>query len=210
MLCLCATLLVQACARERRATVYEPGRKWTFTLKNSDSTRVDTLTLDVFDETLYMSQTKIEWGQVFRSANRTTVSSEQTGVIDRSNSLLMKQEIWLHPYRSYAMRLSELVSFPQVNFPIRNGQVIESEVTPNEGWKELEGITVKGRVVVTGKVLYKRELLKDSCWKLNATGTSEAGDYSATFYFHPTKGFVYFNYDFKKYTCEIDLVAINF
>jgi hypothetical protein len=207
---LCFTLTLVSCNSELPGPVYVPDRTWTFTVANSDSAHIDTLTLDVVDETWNTFQTKIIWHQRIHHATGSTEIEEHTGVIDKPHHFLLPNEVWLHPYRSSYMRLTELVSFPQLKYPITDGQVVESTITPKHGWEELEGIEVRGRVTVTGKVSYKQAILKDSCWRLSATGRSTAGNYNATFYFSPTHGFVYFFYDFAKYTCTVDLVSVNF
>lgn len=208
-LVLCV-LIVISCQNESATPVYQPGRTWKFTVKNSLSEKLDTLTLSVFDERWHITQTKIVWRIARRDSNGSSVTEEQTGVIDRSNNIVGKNEIWLHPPRQDYLRLTELVAFPSVIVPVTQGQVIKNEVTPDEGWEELEGTHIKGTITVDGKVLYKGDVLRDSCLLLQAVGESEVGKYSAVYYFHPVKGFVYFFYDFKQYTCEIDLVSTNF
>ena len=108
------------------------------------------------------------------------------------------------------MRLLEMIAFPQVKIPITLNEVTHTDLTPKEGWEELEGVNVKGKVTPVGKVVYKKDTLQDSCWKLQTTGVSSVGNYSAVYYYHPAKGFVYFYYNFEKYTCEIDLISTNF
>ncbi len=203
-------LVILSREQERRAPVYVPGRQWVFTLKHSDSNHVDTLKLSVQDERWQITQTQITWYYSVSYATGRTVTTETTGVTDRSNSSFLKNEIWIHPPRSGYMRLSEMVAFPQVKFPITLNEVTHTDLTPKEGWAELEGVNVKGTVIPVGKVVYKQDMLQDSCWKLQATGVSSAGNYSAVYYYHPAKGFVYFYYDFDKYTCEIDLISTNF
>lgn len=157
-----------------------------------------------------MLQTKISWELEERDSLSSKTSTEDAGVFDNATIPFPKRELWMFPPRSGYLRHAELVAFPQVRFPVTQGVTIHREIKAVNRWEKLNGESVKGNVTVIGKVLYKSELLKDSCWKLQATGTSNAGTYAATYYFHPQKGFVYFLYDFKKCTCEIDLLSTNF
>jgi len=194
-----------------RGSVYQPGREWEFTSRNSHLPQLDKLTLKILDESWAVTQTKIEWVHNMALENGGyQVDSGQTGVIDQSGSDRTKSRVWIHPPRSEYFRRAELVPFPEVYLPIVDGYEYVSDLTPGKGWKELEGVKVKGLLKVNGKVLYKPELLQDSCWKIDASGKSSAGNYTAIYYYHEKRGFVFFQYHFGTDTCEINLVSMNF
>lgn len=207
-LALCTIIL--SCEDGNLSTIYVPGREWIFIVKSSPNQNVDTLTLSVLDEEWSLNQCKIQWILSTCKAEGSTVVTETTGVLDRSSSVFFPKEIWLHPPRMSYLRLTELVAFPQVIFPLKENQVFSSEIRPGDGWKELQGLTVHGCTRVAGKVSFLHPCILDSCWKLEASGSSEKGDYNAIYYYHSLIGFVYFHYDFGDYMCDIELVSVNF
>jgi hypothetical protein len=212
--------------------VYLPGREWDFIVKRTNSSVVDTLILRTFDETWEITQKKIEWKYIIKDPNTFTQITEETGVIDRRGSfftkIFLKNEIWIHPPRSSYLRLSEMVPFPQINFPIYKGQIINWEITPKkvkaknydssgkyigdsvpEEWKKLIGKTATGKIGVKGKIYYNNPIIKDSCWVLNAFGNSPIGTIKSKYYFSEKYGFVFFFYDFNDYKVEIILSGIK-
>ncbi len=207
---LLCTLLLVSCEEQHQQAIYVAAREWTFVVKNSQKPSVDTLVLTVCDDNWHLFQRKIRWSMREYHTKRLSAHSELTGVLDNSISFFFPNEIWIHPPRMSYLRLAELIAFPQVIFPIIDSQFYLSEIKPSKGWKELQGLTVHGRTKVTGKVLFQYPALRDSCWKLEASGSSEHGEYSAIYYYNPTLGFVYFHYDFHDYVCDIELISHNF
>jgi hypothetical protein len=203
------TISCLSCSALENPKIYSENREWRFTLSKSNSKFIDTISLKVFGESWKISQKKIEWNYSLRDSSGYSTITETTGVIDRSESSIFKKEIWIHPPRSTFMRLTELVPFPQIIFPIRQGEVLPWELTPKEGWEELKGVKVTGQVEVVGKIYYDNPIIKDSCWVLNAVGNSTAGNYKAKFYFNENAGFVYFNYDFNTYKVVMELISFK-
>lgn len=206
---LLLSCLALSCQQNTEGSIYQPTREWKFTCTNNSCSQIDTLTLKILDKVWNITQTELEWKHntmLDNGNNQTTI--EVTGVIDQSGSNTGR--VWLHPPRAAYLRRAELVPFPEVHIPVVDGQIFESNLTPGEGWKEYEGVKVNGQLKVSGKVLYKQELLQDSCWRIEARSQSSVGNYSATYFYHEKRGFVYFKYHFGEDTCEINLVRTNF
>jgi len=127
---------------------------------------------------------------------------------------LVSQKVWIHPPRPsidfYRLRHTELVPFPYVEFPLKIGNNSPWELTLKEGWKDWEGVEVKGNITVADKVFNENKNVNDSCWVIDAYGNSRIGKYSATYLFNEKKGFVNFKYYINKDTIELKLYEINF
>lgn len=204
-------VLTLSCGMHNTGNIYKPGREWEFDLKNSRSLRVDKVKLTVLNETWVHTQTKIEWLTLVKREDGSYVGvTEQTGVIDETDAGMESGKIWIHPPRSGDLRLAELVPFPEIRLPMKIGDTYPSSLTPDEGWGDLKGVSVEGRLSVTGKVQYKPELIDDSCWVIDAKGKSSKGEFSARYYFHSLYGFVYMKYDLGRDTSELTLRRTNF
>ena len=192
--------------------IYNGGSSWKFNVKHSNKEKFDTLEFKSFDEKLENHQIKSVWKMAIKidSGNiRKKLVESTTGIVERHSSNifsifgLFEPKIWIHPPRILYMRLTEMVPFPYVEPPIEIGDKYNWELTPKEGWEELKGKTVTGKITVDQKIFYENTAVKDSCFVLNARGKSEVGDFQAKYYFSSKKGFVYFFYDFNDYTVEI-------
>jgi hypothetical protein len=162
-----------------------------------------------------MTQKKCEWiyPKTIDSNGSITSMIVQTGIIDRRPSfpanIFISSEVWLHPPRSRDFRYSELLPFPWVKFPIELGQEIEWDLTPKDGWKELEGVEVTGKLKVTDKIYCDFPAVKDSCWVIDITSTCSIGSFSGQYYYHEKIGFVYFYYDFNSYDISLKLHSLQ-
>lgn len=188
--------------------IYKPNREWHFEIKFSNSSIIDTLILKTYDETWKYTQKKIEY--IYNVKNDTSggysIHTGITGVIDRQNCLFLTSEIWIHPPRTGNLRVTELLPFPWIKFPIRINQTNDWELTPKAGWEDFEGKKITGKIHVTRKILFENSAVKDSCWVLECIGKSEIGEFKSLYYFSEKYGFVYFFYDMNQY--QIELIPI--
>ncbi len=210
---LVIVLILSSCNNQ---LIYKPGREWAFIAKSSNRTTTDTIILKTYNDIWQITQNKIEYiyNKTKDSTGGFTQITEETGVIDRQGNFLTRcfcnPEIWLHPPRSKYLRVTELLPFPWIEFPIYIGQTNNWELTPKQGWKDFEGKTIKGNIKVLDKIFYNNPAIKDSCWVLEGFGDSAIGNFKCKYYFSEKYGFVYFFYDFIKYNIEIILIKISF
>lgn len=189
--------------------IYKPDREWHFAIKSSNNSEIDTVTLKTYDETWKLTQKKIEYiyNRKKNSTGGYTQTTEMTGVIDRQGNfftrIFLSSEIWMHPPRTGYLRVTELLPFPWIKFPIKIGQTNNWELTPKEGWEDFEGKKIIGKIHVTEKILFENPAIKDSCWVLEGIGKSEIGEFKCKYYFSEKYGFVYFFYDMNKYQIEL-------
>ena len=192
--------------------IYKGGSKWMFYVKHSNRKNVDTIEFKSFDERLENYQIISVWKISFKidSGNiGKKIVESTTGIVERHSfnffSIfgLFEPKIWIHPPRMQYMRLTEMVPFPYVELPAEVGDEYDWELTPKEGWGELKGKTVTGKITVDKKIFCGNKAVQDSCYVLNAIGKSDIGDFKGKYYFSNKKGFVYFYYDFNDYTVEI-------
>lgn len=189
--------------------IYKPDREWHFLIKFSNRTAIDTLKLKTYDEKWEFTQRKIEYIHFMKndSSGGYSIHDGITGVIDRQGNfftrIFLSSEIWLHPPRSGNLRVTELLPFPWIKFPINIGQTNDWELTPKEGWEDFEGKKIIGKIHVTEKILFENPAVKDSCWVLEGIGKSEIGEFKCKYYFSEKFGFVYFFYDMNKYQIEL-------
>lgn len=206
-------LLLSSCNNSK---VYKPNREWLFIIVSSNNPVIDTLILKTNDKSWMTTQREIEYvyNRIKTSEGCYSQESEITGVIDRKGNifsrLFIKPEIWLHPPRSKYLRMTEMLPFPWIKFPIKIGNSINWKLTPKEGWKELKGKSVKGKITVVNKTFYDNPIINDSCWVLEGIGESDIGKFKCKYYFSETYGFVYFLYDFNDYQIEIIPIEIKF
>ncbi len=206
-------LLLASCSQPM---VYKPNREWNFEVKRSDSETTDTLKFKIFNENWKLFQKKCKWFYLLinDSSGSMKMITSTTGIIDRQCNPVMEwffdSEIWMHPPRSAYLRLTEMVPFPWIKFPIEKGKELDWNLIPKSGWEELEGVEVNGTLKVTGKIFYENPVVKDSCWVIEAVGKSDAGNFTGKYYFNEKLGFVYFYYDFVKYKVEIVPFEVNF
>lgn len=199
-----------------KTLIYKPDREWHFTVKFSNSPIIDTLILKTYDESWELTQKKIEYIYNMKkdSSGGYSISTEITGVIDRKGSyltgLFLTSEIWLHPPRSGNLRVTELLPFPWIKFPIKLGQSNDWELTPKKGWNEMEGKKISGKIQVVRKMFFDNPVIRDTCWVLEGFGESDFGKFKCTYYFSENYGFVYFLYDFNQYQIELIPIKIKF
>ena len=184
--------------------IYDGSIEWKFTVKNSSIDRTDTL-LFYRSESWYPK--KLKWDFSFiRQKNKAKTSIES---IFTEDSDLIKIGA---PYGFY-LNYTELVPHPEVRFPIKEGDLYESNHKTNtrriKGTENVDDIDVEGKLEVVSKILYKQELLKDSSWVIDAEGNSSVGKFTSTYYYHEKYGFVYFKYNLEKDTIEIDLNQLS-
>jgi hypothetical protein len=199
-----------------KSLIYLPDREWQYAIRISNNSEIDTVTLKTYDETWELTQRKIEYIYNIKknSSGGYSQHTEVTGVIDRKENILTRlistSEVWLHPPRTGNLRVTELLPFPWIKFPIKIGQSNNWELTPKDGWKEMEGMKIKGKIQVVRKIFYDNTAVKDSCWVLDGIGESEHGKYNCSYYFSEKYGFVYFFYDFNEYQIELVPIKITF
>lgn len=190
--------------------IYKPNREWHFVVHFSNTSNIDTLRLKTSDEKWELTQKKIEYihTEINSSTGGYAIHNGATGVIDRKEIILTRlffpSEIWLHPPRTGNLRVTELLPFPWIKFPIKIGQFNKWQLTPKEGWREFEGKKITGNLKVANKILYKNSIINDSCWVIDGFGESEIGKYKCKYYFSEKYGFVYFFYDMNHYQIEIE------
>jgi hypothetical protein len=193
--------------------VYKADREWHFIVKCSNSSVIDTLILKTYDDSFEKTQRRIEYiyNKIKDSNGNYSDIIETTGVIDRQGNfftrLFTKPEIWLHPPRNRVLRVTELLPFPWIKFPIEIGQSHDWELTPKEGWGEMKGKKINGKIEVVKRIFYDNPIVKDTCWLLEGVGESDFGKFECKYYFNEKSGFVYFFYNFNTY--QIELVPIS-
>lgn len=201
-------LLIISC---NDSSIYVAGSEWVFTARNPFNNILDTITLKIFDEPWLATQKKMNWIFIKKDSNKSISIVSETGVIDRRENLINKifnmSEIELPPPSNEYLEYAELVPSPYIRFPIIIGESIIKEYTFKKGWEGLKNKKVNGKIKVTGKIFYNNPVINDSCWTLDAIGKSSIGTFKAKYYFHETKGFVYFYYDFNKYQVVMELIS---
>lgn len=196
--------------------IYKPNREWHFIIKSSNNLNIDTMILKTYDESFVITQRKIDYiyNKTVDSNGNYTEEIETTGVIDRQGNFLtrlfIKPEIWLHPPRGKYLRVTELLPFPWIKFPIKIGQSNDWELTPKEGWGDFKGKTIKGKIEVVKRIFNDNPIINDSCWVLEGIGESEIGKFKCKYYFNEKYGFIYFYYDLNNYQLEIIPIMIQF
>lgn len=189
-------------------SIYKPNSTFTFLAKNTNKNSNDTLFLFITNESWNVFQTKCIWkySPIVDSLGSVTNIREITGVVDKKYAfplnLFFTSQIWLHPPRDVYLKMTELVPFPKIIFPIEKGQIIPWKLTPKSGWKDFEGITINGQIKVIDKIIFNNHI----CWLLEAKGKSEIGTYFAKYYFNERYGFVYLFYDFNNFQVELSLI----
>lgn len=199
-----------------KSNVYLPNREWKFVIRFSNNSELDTVILKTYNENWELTQTKIEYIYNLKknSSGGYTQNTEITGVIDRKENFITRifsvSEVWLHPPRTGKLRVTELLPFPWIKFPIKIGQINEWKLTPKEGWKDMEGKKINGKISVVRKILFDNPAVKDSCWVLEGFGLSDFGKFKCSYYFSEKYGFIYFFYDFNQYQIELIPILIKF
>ncbi len=182
--------------------IYNDHTEWTFTVKNSDSEYIDTLTLSLADNYYSFIYSKIYWN--FKSKSDEIYSLEfgaESAFTENSD------EIKIHPPIGGYLDFTEMLPYPEVHFPIKTGDVYTSDHEIGSPNRTFDGIEVNGTLRVTGKILYEENLLKDSCWVIE--GRNNAENYSSRYYYHDRLGFVYFFYQGKNNSIEINLKSLK-
>jgi len=199
--------------------IYKPARSWNFNIILNNNITEDFIALNTFDE-MFGSQIKSTWEYTFKKNDEINFVTETTGIVEHNQSNILSKlnivqaKIWLHPPRPddtfYNLKYTELIPFPYLEFPIKLNNKYPWELTLKDGWKEWEGIKIEGSILVKDKIYYDNKSILDSCWVLDAEGKSSIGTFNATYYYHETKGYVYFKYFIKKDTIELVLNELNF
>ena len=120
---------------------------------------------------------------------------EITSVMENSSS------IFLHPPRSYSLKLLQLSPFPQINLPVNQGANWSARMFIGTGWGDLNGKLVKYDFLVDEINYFKNDTL-------NYTAIVKAKSYfdeenqlcTAEFYFDSKRGFTKMNYVFADST----------
>ncbi len=202
-------LITMSCSKP---IVYKPNSSFTFLIKNTKQNKNDTLILIVTNDSWNIFQNKCIWkySPIIDSLGSKTNIKEMTGIVDKNYSfpfnLFFPSQIWLHPPRNVYLRMTELVPFPKIIFPIEKGQIIPWSLTPKSGWDEFEGITIIGQIKVIDRILFTNPIFSDLCWVLETYAESEIGTYKSKYYFHEKYGFVYLFYDFNDFQVELSLI----
>lgn len=202
-----AVHIVQECPLcspiDNMSQIYSEGHEWTFAVKCSNRPIYDTIKLRTTDLPWDYGSKKIIWYSVFRDTISLKIIKsvvEENG-IDNTNN-----EVYLHPPHSGYWNYTELLPVPYIKFPItKDSNNINWKFPPRNNWKDLINKKVKGESRFMGKVYCDTPALADSCWEIDATSTCVLGSFNAKYYFHERYGFVYFFYDFGKYTVEMKL-----
>jgi len=170
---------------------FNSGFGWRFTVKNSSIERTDTLSLSEGD----FWYPKLKWDLKVENGGYAVEK------LFTDNSEMIKLP---SPFGFYLNKI-ELVPHPEIHFPINTGDSYESNYKADSQDKSVDNLNVEGTLIVVGKVLFGKGLLKDSSWVINAEGNSSKGKFTSTYYFHEKYGFVYFKYYLGKDTIEIEL-----
>jgi len=194
--------------------IYLPGRTWTFVSSINGNKTTDTLVLNIKDESWQIFQRLIEYTYHFSfskdGSNLQISLNEETGVIDRHNSLFFDNEIWLHPPRALYLRYTELLPFPNVFYPINIGDKRDWNLKLKAGWGNWEGLEVEGESILESKVLLENEIIKDSCYLIKTHSKTKVGTFEAEYVFSEKYGFVDFKYFIPDSVIHLKLVKTNF
>jgi len=183
--------------------IYNDRTEWAFTVKNSDSQYVDTLTLELADNYYSAIYPKIKWYFKSKSDEIYTMAFGTESAFTENSD-----EIRIHPPVGGYLDFTEMLPYPEVHFPLKIGDVYNSNHTIGLRNKMFGGKEINGTLTVIGKTLYRGDFLTDSCWVIEGKNTAE--NYSSRFYFHNRLGFVYFFYQGKNNSIEIDLNFIKY
>ncbi|KAA9331977.1 hypothetical protein [Adhaeribacter soli] len=190
--------------------IYKPGREWIYQVSEFDSKGglVDSFSfpLKVLEGTFFL-QTQIQYSVTEHKPDGSKIeTSETTGVAE------LEDKIWLHPFRSGSLRITELAPFPEIRLPAAIGKTWNSTITIGPGWKEWAGKKVENRYHITDTTSIRTPFRKfENAWKITGTGTSELGVYKVSHYFHDKYGFVATHY--QKPSGEkvfVELKEVNF
>jgi hypothetical protein len=226
-----ALFLIVSCKPANNPEIYKPGREWVFSVNYSDMPQIDTLRLRTLElaesigvESEWITRSYYPNGNIRKEAVLPFKLIELR--LEGSVSEVIDQYIKLKPPAEFNDSL-RLVPYPTVELPPTPGWVEEDyqhtnekitkhgSITPDgdtvyhkrkpEFWEEME---VSGSIKNSGRKYYDNPVVRDSCWVINAAGTSEVGKFNSRYYFHEEKGFVRFEYFLAGDTIRIDLVEI--
>lgn len=170
---------------------------YVFKVKYSKSEYTDRLTLERKSTSGFQSD--IIWDSEIRqdkgSINGITVETKS------SNST---QNFELPQPLGEYLNLTNLLPAPRVEFPISIGDSIYLSHKVDYKHSPYNGRQVDGYLTVSGKEYYSN----DTCWVINAYKLT-TNDTSATYYYSPKYGFIYFKYQLGEDTIEIDLDSLT-
>lgn len=195
--------------------IYHENYKQKFTIKKSNSNKIDTLNFEILDSRTQIDQIACKFSlNFFDDSSKNSISIEEySGVYENQGNLIknifFKPSIWIHPFRSAKMRYAELFPFPKVELPIYQGQKINWHLVPKGGWKELEGLEINGYLKVVSSKYVQLNGKNVKIWVIEAKSFTKLGNYKSTYYFSEKLGFVYFYYDFNQYQVEIKALNLN-
>ena len=179
--------------KEVENPIYQPNHEWTYDayFYNESGNLLDSqvVKLKIFDERFFISQTKIKW--IFEKNNATSGVTETTGVIEND------KRVWIHPPRSNNFTsFTEYSGFPEVRFPVEVGKTWKSALTLGTYATEKSGnkLNVDYEIISDSEHILTNNGVFD-CIKIKAVGSSGLGEYSHTYYFDSTYGFVYSEYE---------------
>lgn len=176
------------------------GMKYIYKVKYSKSEFIDTLKLERNSISGFISNVK--WDSEIRQDKGSSTGIEVETKTSNSTIVLELP----HPLGEY-LNYTNLLPAPKVQFPIQVGDSIYMSHKVNYKHSPHNGREIDGYLKVIGKEYYPNVLIKDTCWVLKANRFGVT-DTSATFYYNPKFGFVYFHYQIGIDEIEINLNSI--
>ncbi|MFK7950505.1 MAG: hypothetical protein AB8G11_23160 [Saprospiraceae bacterium] len=169
------------------------------TVTNTDFL-IDKIHVEIKDESLYKNspyepQTQIQFDYLIPS--KKSIITTWTGIIEDKN------RIWWHPPRSAYFFSTEFSPFPEIRFPLKKGTKWTGKIKAgyNTEAKEWIGndytektIDIHSTYEITDKTKIQTAFGELKCYVVEATGTSQVTEAKLTAYFHPTIGFVKWDY----------------
>lgn len=212
-----------SCGNSDEASVFKPGRTWTYDVEIKDSLNsvVDTFTLIMNTRESSLSEKIIRPITVcyeYKKANK-TIDNECTGVIDDNN------EISLHPPRKNVLEFTEVLPFPRISKPVGIGftSSIELNIQKASYWDKgknktinLAGKKIKQELSSTDFDTTRISLGKENllCYKSegkNLNYVEELGQFSASYFFNEKYGYVKWIYHTPwEETITISLRKVDF
>ena len=136
---------------------------------------------------------------------------EETGLIESKNN------IWIHPPRSYFFRILQLAPFPYLKFSSdKNDSEWTDEIVIGNHWSDQQWATWEGDLIlkleyqIKGKDEIKTAFGKLEVYRVHAKSSSDIGISSLDFIFNRKYGVIQMNYNIlDKYEIQFDLINTN-
>jgi hypothetical protein len=131
---------------------------------------------------------------------------ETTGVIET------EVEVFLHPFRQNQYVFTEVVGFPEMRSPIKEGKTWTANLNIHEGWGDWENSTLKSTYQIIGLDSLELPFIKLEAWHVRVSTLAEFGNSKHDFWYNEEFGFVKMiikNYEDQLLVFELEEVKEN-